>query len=753
MADMMDYYALKTNSDTPLLDTLIRKTIQTSESINRSIDDKNEYLIISDFGKSSVMSAEGFVQPYFRIFEPVKPEKGRKLSKKYDSTLNVFKDSLMDYPVIAAHKLGRDEESEWEKYNRLISVHISRCPIDCWHCYLEECLRNDCIECSAQGNCSGGRKSDYNIKTGWYSAKKIIDDFLLQRNSDLEKGIHSNILRITGGEPFLAPKLIIEILDEIGKRELQNDILLWTETNLIPFCTTKEGVSVVSDEQLSKLGEYNNLCIHPCFHGLSKDSFYEVTGTKIDDYDSIMKAFERLVKSGIDIYPTFGSNMTPIDEIEGFYNKVASLNSLLPLRFCLIEYDLNYTPVNWRNENIKNFAQTHELVYDRYKTITKWDALLGEHLSHNYGETPRHLIKIDKDEGITNKSIMHLFKWPALSEYQRIFLQVLSMPIGAKGVLRYRGKYVNNSFVEEMKNNNVDNTYTAILWVLNQEESGENREKEFKFAHPIRYLTILSAIEHEGLYYIEYIAREFISTEVGFNDIDKLKATLKINFGCSEIPKPGAERGFAFAGPNIEFDKALIEPTLQELYNRLKIIPNLNTEPKQKNELKEYPFFRIVNIVDNNKDICKKNDMGQYLMYDNKSYFLEFMIYQPEEFRNKDREVCINGKSFYGVQIRDYIALKNIDIGDNDININVKCCDVEYNVPIKICKKVALFNRRFTPLITMLLLVLIATIVFFKFVNFSQDPQDNSRFMLTFFTPLTVLLINSIVQIFQQKKS
>jgi len=376
---------------------LLKNTKELTNNVNRiNKDGMKDYLIISDFGSSSVASEPGFIRQFFRIFTPVKSYKGRKLNPIYGNVFNPFKDTLMDYPTIVQYKLGKVGTLDWENYNRLISLHISRCPLNCWYCYIEECLKYNCDICPVLDYCEQNRKVKIGIKEDWFSPKKIVDDFIEQRSLDKDKGLFSNILRITGGEPFLAPELLLEILEELNSRQLHKDVFLWTETNLIPLIVKDNYETIVSDELLNKLADYHNFCVHPCFHGLNESNFEEVTGQQIDDFNLLLNAFKRLLDAGIDIYPTFGSNMSSPEDVECFYNKISEIDELLPLRFCLIEYDLDYNPIIWRKKNINDFSKKHEKVYDRFQTIERWNELLRKNTGYKYGDIPRHLIPIKR---------------------------------------------------------------------------------------------------------------------------------------------------------------------------------------------------------------------------------------------------------------------------------------------------------------------------------------------------------------------
>ena len=204
---------------------LVKKTKELSTNVNRiNGDGIKEYFIISHFGNSSVGSEPGFMKPYFRIFTPAKPYKGRKLNAIYGDAFNPFKDTLMDYATIVQYKLAKVGAVGWENYNRLISLHISRCPLDCWYCYIEECLKSNCNICAVQEYCDQHMKVNKGIKENWFSAKKIVDGFIDQRNLDKKNGLSSNILRVTGGEPFLVSELLLEILDELKNRQLHKEV-------------------------------------------------------------------------------------------------------------------------------------------------------------------------------------------------------------------------------------------------------------------------------------------------------------------------------------------------------------------------------------------------------------------------------------------------------------------------------------------------------------------------------------------------
>jgi len=366
------------------------------KKVNQS--DNHKYEIISDFGNSSVTSEEKLNFTYFRIFTPVKPESGRKLNAIYGGAFNPYKDTLMDYPTIIQFKLEKIGKETWDHYNRLISLHVSECPLDCWHCYIENCLKTKCDRCSIFEFCKSGYLEKIKISYGYKSADEILTDFLKQREIDKDKGKFSNVLRITGGEPLLVPNLLSELLNLLRDKKLDKEIFIWTETNLIPLIIEDQSKEpLISDKLLTELSNFNNFCIHPCFHGISKDNFKENTGVELN-IDLLINALKRLIEFGIDVYPTFGSNVSNPDHIDEFYSKISALDPLLPLRFNLIEFDLNYKPIGYRREKDPTFNEKHKKVYDRFLVLQKWSDLLKKNTRYyNYGDIPRHLVPLKKN--------------------------------------------------------------------------------------------------------------------------------------------------------------------------------------------------------------------------------------------------------------------------------------------------------------------------------------------------------------------
>ena len=186
---------------------------QLRRAMVKEVNGVRYYRIVDDFTQSSMAQiATEMEWECFRPFVPYKPESGRMLNGCYGCAFEGQSHTLMDYPTVVSGKLG----GPWRKYNRLISLHVAGCPLHCWHCYVDECLVKACGRCVLEDadRCKKyGRGGRPNVRS-----KEIIEKFVEQGKKDKEKGegVEANILRITGGEPFLVPDLLHECLEAIS---------------------------------------------------------------------------------------------------------------------------------------------------------------------------------------------------------------------------------------------------------------------------------------------------------------------------------------------------------------------------------------------------------------------------------------------------------------------------------------------------------------------------------------------------------
>lgn len=667
------------------MNRLIQRAISQSSKVQKTVNGKRKYLISYIPDKNEVAILRSFI--------PVKEESHRKLNREYTPSFDYSTDSLLDYPTIVAAKLGKDEKRDWPSYNNLLSVQVGRCPLNCWHCYLQECLRLSCAECKNQPFCCKQRRKIENIHLKYFSAEELLNSFLAQREIDKAKGIASDIFRITGGEPFLAPQLIIELLNLLEQRGLQTEIFLWTETNIVPFCCDTNGNSVVSEKQLVELSRHKNFSVHPCFHGLSSEEFVAISGAEIN-WGQLLAGFRRICSTSIDIYPSFGGNVSSLHNIALFMDKLISIDPLLPLKFCVINYDLNYEPIKRRLQIISRINNSEYSIYSFQEAIELWDKMLHNHCGYAYAEIPRH--RIQKVAGVycelpasgseerTSPGMnsipefvpkvgecIHLFKYPSMPEYQEYLLQIIALPCGARGKIIYGSDWVNEGY-RDIFNNVLSISFpSAIFWAINKQE------KCFDFALPIRYLKLLSIKTMQDQYEIEYIAGKFISGDEEVSSIASLSE--RINVDIKDLSYIGDRRGFVYIGSDPDFEK-MDMPSLQSLYKKLR-----NAATLSRDKITDYPFVHIFRI--GKKQKRHLDAQGIYKLARDRKYEMEISVYQEGKFRCANRTVKVNGHSFKGKLATERLPVSCSDsYNDNSelLPIEVIADDINYTIPLRI---------------------------------------------------------------------
>jgi len=535
--------------------------------IGERVDEEGNttYKILKDYSgtyiEKQMQKEEKMIYPIFRVFLPVKPESHRKLNIDPEHQFDPYTDSLLDYPSIISAQL----REEWGYFNRLICVQIPLCLNKCWHCYLPKKLY--------VGTLGAKRRFEE------LSAKEIAFRFIHQRESDKNQGKHSNVLRITGGEPFLLPKLILDCLNAfddpvfIGKcldkikgnaknktenearqkeiEEIQNTVFLWTETNLEPFIGSMgKAFMDIEDNQetLKKLGLFKKqLAVHPCFHGLDKEELNSITGKEHNiTLNQQIKGLKRLLDAGIELYPTFGSNVCNPKNAEKLFKQLMELDLNLPFRVALVKYDLQaYPPVKELLQQTNNKRSPD--LYSRFATLRIWNKLLLKHYGIGYAMIPRHVAKLKEetssfpllDEKVITQDyvtyeeeIVYFFKGSARDLYHREILDYIALPTGHIFEMTYDKKRVQDDAYLHMSLLPEKYKGKRALWIY----VGRQSEVESAFL-PFRKAKILEVSEEGDIISFKFELGEYISWKGTL--LKEITHTINKYFGTRNTPFEG----------------------------------------------------------------------------------------------------------------------------------------------------------------------------------------------------------------------
>jgi uncharacterized Fe-S cluster-containing radical SAM superfamily protein len=254
------------------------------------LDSKNKYSKIDDFWR---------IKTYVKDEDKLNTQFEREFPEPYQ---------------VAQYYCG----GTWNDYNSPFVIQIGLCNLNCEWCFVDKSLRN--ME-----------------KGAYFSAHEIIEIWY--------KNTNCGVLRITGGEPFLAPDFLIEIGKEI-KTNFQKHRYLWIDTNLLGFDYQR----VVNE--LSHLDIPFGIC--GCFKGFDEKNFQENTkgdpklfNTQFENAKKILSSLKN--KGQLFFYiPEFTSlisenEMKPI--INHFFNQLRQkIHQNAPLRITVLKikkYEVN----------------------------------------------------------------------------------------------------------------------------------------------------------------------------------------------------------------------------------------------------------------------------------------------------------------------------------------------------------------------------------------------------------------------------
>jgi uncharacterized Fe-S cluster-containing radical SAM superfamily protein len=293
---------------------------------------------------------------YFRLFTPVKRERLRlPTSLREFHALRHFA-TLSDSPVLAAYKLG----GHWTDHNLAAIFHLAACNLRCRYCYV-----------------------DYRHLSGKDSfpsnAKAIITEFIALKTLLASRATPLSTLRISGGEPTLAPELIVSILEEFVSRGLDRDCLLKVESNMTTFAYALERSGPSIQNALRNLGRY--LAIHVTVHSVPG------TGT----WRRAMDGLQLALSLSLDVYPAIGGADWSADDMNVAYDALATLAPNLPLRLAVRPFNLTYNILRNRHGLGKYQLDT------RVAPSQTWEEVLRHHTGLDYLHPARHEVSIVAD--------------------------------------------------------------------------------------------------------------------------------------------------------------------------------------------------------------------------------------------------------------------------------------------------------------------------------------------------------------------
>ena len=301
-----------------------------------------------------------------------------KTYTKRDQMMLPMKQRDFEEPYqVAQSELG----GTWNDYNQPFIIQVGLCNLDCYFCFVPKELR------------------DLKDETRYehFTAEEVYAEYL-----KAHEGKKYGILRISGGEPFLAPDFIINLANLINLNNglgLCTKTFLWIDTNLFGFAY--KGV-------IDKLNSMQSLSygICGCFKGFDDEDlrFNISSGSldyKIKEGYSLSKQFENAKKllrcknaffyiPEITKYTTFKKAANNIYDFH--YRMIKELGFKSPLKITILkikEYSSNKERMHERmNERNYNSGMTKKI----------WNLINESLYNKNLLWLPQYMIKLGEEK-------------------------------------------------------------------------------------------------------------------------------------------------------------------------------------------------------------------------------------------------------------------------------------------------------------------------------------------------------------------
>ena len=492
------------------------------------------------------------------------------------------------------------------------------------------------------------------------SAEDIVEIFLKQRNTDLLSGKESNVLRISGGEPFLLPELILECLNVLKEKNLTEEVFIWTETNLEPFVEINGESFMGSDVNkgiLNEISTFDNIAVHPCFHGLDEKEFKNIT-TRHEDIslDDQIKAIKMLVDANIDIYPTIGSNVCNPNNLNLLFKKLVDINKALPFKIALVNYNLSIYPTV--SERVLASGRDVNL-YPHSTNLKIWNELMINNYGIGYGVVPRNIANIMTEPLYENTVLaseynsidteLFLFKGSSRPNYHREMLEILVYPTNHIVEIVYDKKWIQDDLLVHL--NLAANKYKGKIANIFYVDSITNGTCSIL---PMRRLKIIS-VEHDAdLLKIKFELKEYITINSVKNSKEYSDLTIKIltdYFGDKLLPKE--KSGFYSLLGETFFAKVDENKYMVSSFFSKKKIPAILSSD----------YLTYKNVI--------RSLVGCKNMYDSLFYKIDFSNLTQKEENGRTIYEIIAGSKF-NIKLRYFIpGSKNLT--EEDRKVQYKC--------------------------------------------------------------------------------
>lgn len=219
----------------------------------------------------------------------------------------------------------------------------------------------------------------------WLGPSELIDMYLQQPDPPA-------MIDLTGGQPDLVPEWVPWMMEELKRRQLTNDVFLWSDDNL----SNDYFWRFLSDPERELVATFENYARVCCFKGFDPESFEFNTLAEPALFDTQFVIFGRLLETGMNLFAyvtiTTPSRERIDDGISRFVDRLQEVHPNLPLRTIPLEIQM-FTPVQHRLNEVKK-----EALKNQWLAVEAWN----KELENRYSVAERNLSICDVRLGRAN---------------------------------------------------------------------------------------------------------------------------------------------------------------------------------------------------------------------------------------------------------------------------------------------------------------------------------------------------------------
>lgn len=146
----------------------------------------------------------------------------------------------------------------------------------------------------------------------FYTPKNIAEGMI-----SLAKKYRLDLLRISGGEPSIGKKHLLQLLESLEGKGCR-------------FVLETNGILIAHDvDYAESLSKYSFVHVRVSLKGCNEEEFAMLTGAKPEDFNRQLMALQKLVDAGVSCHPSVMASFSPRESLQSLMQRLRQIGSSL----------------------------------------------------------------------------------------------------------------------------------------------------------------------------------------------------------------------------------------------------------------------------------------------------------------------------------------------------------------------------------------------------------------------------------------